>query len=239
MGTTISNFHGPWGFLSNFHPSFLVWEGVQYSTGEHAYNAGKPLDPAERFRISCALTPGTAKRMGRALPLRPDWDKTARYDVMWDVLWAKFTCHPRRIDALLRTGDAYLSEGNTWHDQHWGNCLCARPACTPPGGNHLGRLLMELRSTLRATWKGPAMTYTTQGLMTPLDRQDYEELTDTGRNPQCPGHDDEEHRLGLIYCARAENCPDAMDDDIGLIEAGQCLVDSATGWCVTHKRYEA
>jgi len=51
---------------------------------------------------------------------------------------------------------------------------------------------------------------TTQGPMTPLDRQDYEELTDTGRNPECPGHDDpgmQDAYLPIIYCSRAENCP--------------------------------
>lgn len=158
MGTTIwrapstaiiSNFHGQWGFLSNFHPSGLVWEGVQYSTAEHAFNAGKTLDPAARLRISCVQTPGQAKKMGRAVQLRPGWNQQVRYDVMWQVLWAKFAHQPHRVAALLSTGDAYLSEGTTWHDQHWGNCVCGRPACLPPGANHLGRFLMELRTHLR------------------------------------------------------------------------------------------
>lgn len=52
------------------------------------------------------------------------------------------------------------------------------------------------------------MTYTSQGLMTPADLADHQQLTDTGPNPDCPGHDDEENRLGLIYCSRAEICPD-------------------------------
>lgn len=50
--------------------------------------------------------------------------------------------------------------------------------------------------------------YTTHGLMSAADLADHEELTDTGRNPECPGHDDEENRLGLLYCSRAEICPD-------------------------------
>lgn len=147
--TIISNFHGPWGFLTNFQLSELSWEGIKYPTVEHAYNAGKTLDLELRLRISDALTPGQAKKMGRALPLRPGWNETVRYDVMWAVLWAKFTFRPSRIDALLSTGDAYLSEGNTWHDQHWGNCLCGRPACSRPGDNHLGQMLMHLRAILR------------------------------------------------------------------------------------------
>lgn len=52
------------------------------------------------------------------------------------------------------------------------------------------------------------MTYTTQGLMTPADLADHQALTDTGPNPDCPGHDDDpDYGLGLAYCSRAESCP--------------------------------
>jgi hypothetical protein len=56
------------------------------------------------------------------------------------------------------------------------------------------------------------MIYTPHGLMTPADLADHEALTDTGRNPDCPGHRDDESWEsweGVIYCSRAENCPDA------------------------------
>ena len=43
---------------------------------------------------------------------------------------------------LLATGDAELIEGNYWHDTFWG-------MCNGKGENHLGRLLMEVRSELR------------------------------------------------------------------------------------------
>lgn len=51
--------------------------------------------------------------------------------------------------------------------------------------------------------------YTTHGLMSPADLADHHALYDTGLNPECPGHDDPDNRLGLLYCSRAENCPDA------------------------------
>ena len=54
------------------------------------------------------------------------------------------------------------------------------------------------------------MTYTTQGLMTRADLDDYEVLTDTGRNPRCPGHD-EIPGDWAVYCTRAENCPDEQE----------------------------
>ncbi|KPM56270.1 hypothetical protein ACG83_10350 [Frankia sp. R43] len=145
----MSSFSGGWGFLSNFHISVLTWEGRQYPTAEHAFNAGKTLDPTWRDRIAAAGNPGEAKRLGRRAPLRPEWDARVRYEVMAQVLAAKFV-GPQRIAALLSTGDAELVEGNRWHDQHWGDCRCGRPACAEPGLNHLGRLLMARRAELAA-----------------------------------------------------------------------------------------
>jgi predicted NAD-dependent protein-ADP-ribosyltransferase YbiA (DUF1768 family) len=66
------------------------------------------------------------------------------------VVEAKFAPRTRAAAVLLSTGDALLVEGNTWHDQHWGNCRCSRVSCRPPGGNWLGQMLMERRTALRA-----------------------------------------------------------------------------------------
>jgi predicted NAD-dependent protein-ADP-ribosyltransferase YbiA (DUF1768 family) len=43
---------------------------------------------------------------------------------------------------LLETKDATLIEGNTWGDQYWG-------VCAGVGENHLGKLLMQIRSELQ------------------------------------------------------------------------------------------
>jgi len=57
--------------------------------------------------------------------------------------------------------------------------------------------------------------YTTHGLMTPEDLADHEALTDTGRNPECPGHPDTGVPYDiLVFCSRAENCPDADSDEL-------------------------
>ena len=56
--------------------------------------------------------------------------------------------------------------------------------------------------------------HTSQGYMTAADLADYEALTDTGRHPECPGHDESAawgHYAGIVYCSRAEVCPDADD----------------------------
>lgn len=146
----IEHFRGRWAFLSNFFPSVLTWEGITYPSGEHAFNAGKTVIRGERIAVANAVSPLIAKRLGRrVITLRPEWDTRHRYDVMAAVLRAKFTCHPLRVEALLSTGDHYLIEGNTWHDQHWGDCNCGlRIKCAAPGQNHLGRMLMELRAEL-------------------------------------------------------------------------------------------
>jgi ribA/ribD-fused uncharacterized protein len=144
----INSFYGRWAFLSNFYPSPLTWEGIIYPTAEHAFNAGKTAVRWRRYALAEAATPQKAKRSGRTLELRPDWNTDVRYRVMREVLHAKFTCHPGRIAALRSTGGAVLVEGNRWHDQHWGDCYCGRPQCAEPGDNHLGWMLMALRTHL-------------------------------------------------------------------------------------------
>ena len=51
-------------------------------------------------------------------------------------------------DLLLETGDEYLEEGTTWHDNEWGNCSC--PKCKNiEGKNILGQLLMKVRDDVK------------------------------------------------------------------------------------------
>jgi ribA/ribD-fused uncharacterized protein len=127
-------------FLSNFWPVRVVLDGVEYPTVEHAYQAAKTLDSAERRRILAASTAGRAKKLGRRTRIRPDWD-AVKLDVMRDLLMQKFSCDSLR-SALLATGDAPLVEVNTWSDYFWG-------VCNGIGENHLGKLLMQLRTQLR------------------------------------------------------------------------------------------
>ena len=57
---------------------------------------------------------------------------------------AKFTQNEDLKWRLIATGDAYLEEGNTWHDTCWGV-----DAKTGVGENHLGKILMKVRSELQ------------------------------------------------------------------------------------------
>ena len=142
-------FNGQLAFLSNFDavPFFMPPLGVQVSSGEHAFNALKTVDPLERLRVLQTGTPGQAKSVGRRVTLRPDWDTGARVWAMRQVVIAKFAV-PSLAARLNATGNLRLVETNHWHDQFWGSCYCPRHDQVP-GQNLLGDLLMELRTGLR------------------------------------------------------------------------------------------
>lgn len=142
----VNGFAGEHRFLSNFHEHPLTWDAADYPSGEAAYNAGKTLDPQQRAWIAAAPSASEAKRRGRRVALRPDWDDLHRYVVMQQVIAAKFT-DPALAERLLATGTSCLIERNTWHDQTWGCCSCPRHQPIP-GKNLLGRYLMRHRAQL-------------------------------------------------------------------------------------------
>lgn len=136
----ITSFRGSYRWLSNFYPAYVEFEGERYPTVEHAFQAAKTLEPRLRRAVRDVATPGLAKKMGRALQLRPDWE-AVKLDVMLNLLRQKFA-HIRLLDLLLATGEAKLIEGNTWGDRFWGTV-------DGEGENHLGRLLMQVRDELQ------------------------------------------------------------------------------------------
>ena len=139
----IDCFDGPYEFLSNFASSPLSIQGITYPTVEHAFAAFKTRDVAMRQTIANAPTAGKAKRLGRAVQLRPDWD-TLRLEVMTKLVRLKFK-EPALRALLLATGDEKLVEGNSWNDRFWG--VDARSGI---GENHLGQILERIRTEIRA-----------------------------------------------------------------------------------------
>jgi len=158
--SVIDGFTGEHRFLSNFWVHPMTWNGHEAASGEHHFNAAKTLDPVEAERVRSAGSPRAAKQVGRTVTLRPEWDEHARFEVMRGVTEAKFA-DPALRRRLLDTGDDLLIETNTWHDQVWGQCSCAGHRMRP-GANHLGRTLMDVRSTLRGDgpqhWPRVALT---------------------------------------------------------------------------------
>ncbi|HEX4622449.1 MAG TPA: NADAR family protein [Myxococcaceae bacterium] len=140
----IDSFTGANRFLSNFHPARVVLYGVVYPTVEHAFQAAKTLDPIERARVAAAPSPGAAKRLGRRVALRPDWEEV-KEGVMLALLRQKFA--DATLSGLLaRTEDAVLVEGNTWNDRVWG---AVWEDDRWVGQNLLGLLLSGVRDEVR------------------------------------------------------------------------------------------
>lgn len=136
----IDRFTGEYEFLSNFYPSMVMLHDEVYDTVEHAFQAAKSNDPSIRAAIARCTTPGKAKRMGRTVRLRPEWEEKWRLPVMEHLLRQKFHNNPLRA-WLKATRPHELVEGNTWNDRFWG-------VCAGEGENHLGRLLMKIRDEL-------------------------------------------------------------------------------------------
>lgn len=136
----ILKFRGKYGFLSNFHDAPVTYYGLTYRSSEAAFQAAKSLDPEVRKRFT-TMDPTEAKRAGRRVDLRSDWN-IVKYRVMYDVCLAKFTQNDDLRVKLLSTGDEYLEEGNTWGDREWGTV-------DGIGENNLGITLMVVRDKLR------------------------------------------------------------------------------------------
>lgn len=140
----ISSFYGAGVHtqLSNFYPWEMPVDGLLWPTVEHYFQAMKTTDASLRETIRFAGSPSQAKKLGRHLPLRSDWE-AIKIPVMRRALMHKFEANNEMGEYLLSTGNALLIEGNTWGDRFWG-------AVDNQGENWLGGLLMMRRAELRA-----------------------------------------------------------------------------------------
>ncbi len=140
----INKFSGDYAFLSNFYPCYLRFGGLHWPSVEHAFQAAKTTDLGKREHIRRMKMARDAKRAGRELELREDWEQI-KYVVMRTLLQNKFEA-PELRKLLLDTDAEELQEGNTYGDRVWGVDLL-----TGKGQNHLGRLLMEVRLGIQIT----------------------------------------------------------------------------------------
>jgi len=143
----IQLFGDEYDFLSNFYKIAVPFEGMLWPTSEHSFQGVKTLDEGQRRLICHAATPGKAKRLGRTVELREDWENI-KFNMMLRILMSKFRFGTDISNKLLATGDAVLVEGNNWHDNIWGHCFCEK-CRTEVGMNGLGKLLMVVRNQLQ------------------------------------------------------------------------------------------
>jgi ribA/ribD-fused uncharacterized protein len=133
----IDVFRGDYYFLSNFYSAPVMYEGLLYYNNECAFQSAKTLNKELRESFAELDDPSVAKKSGKLLHLRPDWENV-KDEVMYQIVKNKFTRNADLKQKLLNTGDAELVEGNIWGDTYWG-------VCKGKGQNKLGKILMRVR----------------------------------------------------------------------------------------------
>ncbi|WP_245153527.1 NADAR family protein [Allopusillimonas ginsengisoli] len=143
----------PYGVFSNLFRRTIIFEGGEFPTAEHAYQAGKARKEAVRDWILSAPTPSLVAMAAHGLytwDIVPNWSKM-KFDRMREVLRAKYTQHEDLRALLLSTGEARLVEScrtDNLVNRTWGEV-------NGKGLNMLGVLLMEIRTELRQAENEP------------------------------------------------------------------------------------
>lgn len=145
MNPMIDSFRGKYFFLSNFYEAPVTYNGLPYRNNEAAFQAQKTFHHHDRICFT-NVTPNIAKHMGRSLPLRHDWN-AVRYQIMKEIVTAKFTQNLDLLMMLSRTQFEKLEEGNDWGDVTWGTVKGY-------GKNWLGEILMSVRENQCLEWTG-------------------------------------------------------------------------------------
>lgn len=145
----ITDFHGEYYWLDNMFLSPVRWgPTLVFPAVEYGFVYFKTKDELNRLNVLQAPDPYEAKAIGRQPGfMREDWDDI-KYGYMYQLVSMKFYQQPHLIGKLEETAYRPLIEGNTWHDNIWGDCTC--PDCKDiPGENWLGKILMSLRASAR------------------------------------------------------------------------------------------
>jgi ribA/ribD-fused uncharacterized protein len=140
----IAEFEGDYRFLSNFYNTPICYNGIVYRTSEHAYQAAKHTSTEHLRSINNWGTPGGAKRAGKKIRLRSDWE-AVKIGIMTDIIRCKFFDNPDLLRMLLETESELLVEGNNWGDNFWGSSPVPANQGKIVGLNWLGVILMDFR----------------------------------------------------------------------------------------------
>ena len=135
----ITSFSKEYAFLSNDYPCSIHYEGMDFPSVEHAFQASKSWDVRDRLAISVAPSLGHLRQAAQRIQVRDDWEKD-RLHIMWVLLTEKFR-DPKLREQLLATGDAVLIWRNR-SDRFWGQVK-------GEGENWLGKHLMNIRKKLQ------------------------------------------------------------------------------------------
>jgi ribA/ribD-fused uncharacterized protein len=148
---------GPFRNFSNDSQHPIEVDGEQYPTVEHYFQAmkAKEFNDEEVYKkIVSSKTPKAAKAAGKNVKnfVTEIWD-SRREQVMEKGVRAKFVQHPELRKELLETGDKIIGKADA-RNTFWGigTGMSSEKAKSPSkwrGQNKLGKLLMEIRESLR------------------------------------------------------------------------------------------
>lgn len=144
-------FYGKNSPYSNFYYVEFEYKGYKVTSSEQAFMLEKALmfDESMVKAILATTDPRAIKKLGRKVRNFDEkkWNKV-RYDIMVDILLAKFSTEPLKAQ-LLSTGDELMVEASP-NDKIWGAGLVIGDVrLNYPGQNLLGKALMEVRTWLR------------------------------------------------------------------------------------------
>lgn len=165
--TIISPFRGEYAVFSNFSKYPITLWDTNFPTTEHAYQWRKTIDPLDQNSVlfkeqigtskatglpvlfTIPTTASEAKAAGKNVALRPEWNEEFSIITMTEITIAKVIQHPYVKQKLQDTGESLIVEGNTWHDNFWGDCTCGlKDECKAEGRNNLGKVWMKVRTML-------------------------------------------------------------------------------------------
>lgn len=148
-----------WGgddIYSNFHPCTFLYNGKKFTSSEQAFMFAKAVffhdkDIAEQILMDSK--PSVQKQLGRQVKgFDPDVWASVSEQVMYDVLYAKFTQNSILLEKLLSTEGKVLVEASPF-DKIWGVGLGEDDPLILDeknwkGDNKLGKCLTTLRDNL-------------------------------------------------------------------------------------------
>lgn len=154
MTSSITKFHNQYEFLAPRYRIKIPYEGIEYPSLYHAFEASKTDNDNIRKQIAAAPL-GMLKEASPITSTKWGWHGPT---ILKDLLFLKFgvtsigDADERMIlqKKLVGTGFARLIWGNTEHDNYYGYCNCKKEPClssTPK--NVLGYALEATRKIIR------------------------------------------------------------------------------------------
>lgn len=137
-----SQFRGDLAFLSNMYPCHFIIDDIDYPSVEHYFQSMKTSNVEEKKSIIEVESPVEAKKLGKKVSLRKDWE-TIKDIIMFDGVYAKFKQNENLANKLIHTNDSLLIEKNSWGDKYWGVDYS-----TGVGLNKLGKILKKVKMLL-------------------------------------------------------------------------------------------